>query len=155
MQTKSETELSGELETLRNQSESLRGSLARLQADFDNYRKITERECVSLRERLLEGLIRRLLDHYEDLMRASKVLKNADVDESTMKGFNMIVQNFERLLADEGVRQIPVYLGKEKLDPYKHEAILVENDDRFEENTVLEMIDAGFDFLREISRNSA
>jgi molecular chaperone GrpE len=54
----------------------------------------------------------------------------------------MIVENFEKFLEDEGVK--PMHSEGEKFDPYKHEALLVEENENLPENIILEEMDKGY-----------
>ena len=63
--------------------------------------------------------------------------------EGIRDGFKIIVKNYEKILADEGVRS----MGSEgkKFDPYKHEVLLVEEArDDLPENTIIEVLDKGY-----------
>jgi len=146
------TELHKQLETLKEDGRQLKdleektekylNSLVRVQADFENYKKANYRENERYRLRVKEEMLKKLIKHYEDLHRALKVLDSLKKGESVKKGFKMIVDNFEQFLEDEGVK--PMHLEGEKFDPYKHECLLVEENDNLPENTILEEIDQGY-----------
>ncbi|MHA2198143.1 MAG: nucleotide exchange factor GrpE [Promethearchaeota archaeon] len=63
--------------------------------------------------------------------------------EDIQKGFKIVVRNFEILLEKEGIRSMESQ--GEKFDPYKHEALLVEEGrDDLPENTIVEVIERGY-----------
>ncbi len=124
------------LKELEEKTEKYLNSLVRTQADFDNYKKANQRENERYRARVKEDIMKKLLKHYEDLLRAFNVLDLIKKGESVKKGFKMIVENFEKFLEDEGVK--PMHSEGEKFDPYKHEALLVEANEKFPENTIIE-----------------
>ena len=130
------------LKELEEQTEKYLNSLVRTQADFDNYKKGNSRENERYRVRIKEEILRKLIKHYEDLLRAFNVLDLLEKGESVKKGFKMIVENFEKFLEDEGVK--PMLSEGEKFDPYKHEALLVETNEEFPENTIIEELDKGY-----------
>jgi len=130
------------LKDLEEKTEKYLNSLLRTQADFENYKKSNQRENERYRLRFKEEILKKMIKHYEDLQRALKVLETKQIEESIRNGFIMIVKNFEKLLEEEGVKAMdPV---GEKFDPYKHEALLVEEDDGLPENTIIEEIDKGY-----------
>jgi len=131
-----------QLKDLEEKTEKYLNSLIRVQADFENYKKANYRENERYRLRVKEEMLKKLIRHYEDLHRALKVLDSLKKGESVKKGFKMIVENFEKFLEDEGVK--PMHSEGEKFDPYKHEALLVEENENHPENIILEEIDKGY-----------
>ena len=116
--------------------------MVRTRADFENYKKSVVRDKEQYNTMLKEKIIKKLIDHYEDLLRAQKVLEINHSDESIKNGFQMIVKNFEKLLKEEGVE--PMNCTGERFDPYKHESIIVEENNDLPDNTILEEIDKGY-----------
>ncbi|MFX0106182.1 MAG: nucleotide exchange factor GrpE, partial [Candidatus Hodarchaeota archaeon] len=128
---------------LMEEKEKFLNSLLRVRADFDNYKKRSEQENSRYKSYVMESMLKKLIDHYDDLVRALNLLKMLKDIDGIKNGFELIVRNFEKLLAEEGVK--PMNSEGEKFDPYKHEAILVEegrND--LPENTILEEITKGY-----------
>jgi len=130
------------LKELEEKTEKYLNSLVRAQADFDNYKKANQRENERYRTRFKEEMLKKLIKHYEDLLRAFNVLDLIKKGESVKKGFKMIVENFEKFLEDEGVK--PMHSEGEKFDPYKHEALMVEENEKFPENTIIEELNKGY-----------
>lgn len=125
--------------------------LVRAQADFENYKKMTERENQKYKSFALEQISKKLINHYDDLIRASHVLEFLDKSESIKKGFDMLIKNFEKILEDEGIR--PMNSEKQIFDPYKHEVVLVEErEDDLPENTIIEEIERGYYYKDKILR---
>jgi molecular chaperone GrpE len=131
-----------QLKDLEEKTEKYLNSLIRVQADFENYKKANYRENERYKLRVKEEMLKKLIKHYEDLHRALKVLESLKKGESIKKGFKMIVENFEKFLEDEGVK--PMHSEGEKFDPYKHEALLMEENENLPENTILEELDKGY-----------
>jgi molecular chaperone GrpE len=130
------------LKELEEKTEKYLNSLLRTQADFDNYKKANSRENERYRNQYQERLLTKLIKHYEDLIRALRVLDTVKTDESVKKGLKLITENFAKLLEEEGVK--PMNSEGEKFDPYKHEAVLVEENDKLPENTIVEELDKGY-----------
>ena len=92
---------------------------------------------------VLEGLLLKLLGHYDDLVRASNLMKMLDGMEGIRKGFEIVVRNFEKIMTEEGIRSMES--EGQKFDPYKHEAMMVEEGrDDVPENTIVEVLDKGY-----------
>ncbi|MEJ2293576.1 MAG: nucleotide exchange factor GrpE [Candidatus Lokiarchaeota archaeon] len=131
-----------QLKELEEKTEKYLNSLVRTRADFENYKRSVVRDKEHYNTMLKEKIIKKLIDHYEDLLRAQKVLEINHSDESIKNGFQMIVKNFEKLLNEEGVE--PMNCKGEKFDPYKHESVIVEENNDLPDNTILEVIDKGY-----------
>ena len=131
-----------QLKELEEKTEKYLNSLVRTRADFENYKKSVMRDKEHYDTMIKEKIMKKLIDHYEDLLRAQQVLEINHSDESVKNGFQMIVQNFEKLLKEEGVN--PMNCEGKKFDPYKHESVIVEENNDLPENTILEVIDKGY-----------
>ncbi|MFX1554283.1 MAG: nucleotide exchange factor GrpE [Promethearchaeota archaeon] len=128
---------------LLEEKEKFMNSLLRVRADFDNYKKRSERENSRYKSYVMESMLKKLIDHYDDLIRAFNLLMILENMEGIKNGFEIIVKNFEKLLIEEGVK--PMNSEGEKFDPYKHEAVLIEEGrDDLPENTILEEISKGY-----------
>lgn len=110
----------------------------RLQADFDNFKKRTEKELSDQIHYANEKLILKVLDSYEDLERALKSGKSDDLHE----GVEMIYQNLKKILEGEGLEEISA--KGEKFDPYQHEALMAEAHEDFKNGEVIEELCKGY-----------
>ena len=128
---------------LLEEKEKFMNSLLRVRADFDNYKKRSERENSRDKSYVMESMLKKLIDHYDDLIRALNLLMMLEDMDGIKNGFEIIVKNFKKLLTEESVK--PMNSEGEKFDPYKHEAVLVEEGrDDLPENTILEEITKGY-----------
>ena len=114
-------------------------SMQRLQADFENYKKRSEREIEEYRKYANEGLIVKLIDTYEDLERA---LKSSEKGENLKEGVELIYKNLKKVLENEGLEEIPT--TGEKFDPFKHEGLMTEKHDEYENGVVTEELGKGY-----------
>jgi molecular chaperone GrpE len=136
------------LKQLEEENEKFLNSLIRTRADFNNYKKSVDRNNEQYRQRVKGNILKKLLKHTEDLNRALKILETLKDDDSIKKGFEIIVGNFTKLLEEEGVK--PMNPEGEKFDPYKHEALLVEERDDIPENIIIEELDKGYFINNEV-----
>jgi molecular chaperone GrpE len=114
-------------------------SMQRLQADFENYKKRTEKDRNEYVKYAKEGLIIKIIDIYEDLERA---LKSDEKGENLKEGVELIYKNLKDLLEKEGLSEIPA--EGEKFDPFKHEALMTENHEDYESGIVTEELAKGY-----------
>ncbi len=132
---------------LMEEKEKFLNSLLRVRADFENYKKISERENNKYRAYALEQILKKLVDHYDDLVRAFNLMKMVTNMNGIRDGFKIVVKNFEKLLVEEGIRAMNS--EGEIFDPFKQEAILVEEGHTdLPDNTILEELDKGY-FLKD------
>jgi molecular chaperone GrpE len=130
------------LKEFEEKTEKYLNSLLRVQAEYENYRKSNQRENERYELKYKEKMLTKLIKHYEDLTRALDIIKSLELNDSIKKGFEMILTNFKKLLDEEGVKAMDS--KGEVFDPYKHEAVLVEENESLPENTILEEIDKGY-----------
>ncbi len=127
-----------EIRNLEDKIEDYHSQLLRLQADFDNYKKRSEKQIKEYIKYANEGLILKIIDAYEDLERALKADKSHDLKE----GVEMIHKKLKDILEGEGLCEIEA--SGENFDPYKHEALMVEDHDDYDEGTVIEELGKGY-----------
>ena len=121
-----------------------------LQADFENYRKRTERELNELTVRCNEKLVAELLCVIDDLERALDSGKETEDVSSLLKGVEMIHKNLTRMLEREGLEHIDA-VGK-IFDPKFHEIVVKIPRNDCEEGLVLEEVRKGFVFKGRVLR---
>lgn len=116
------------------------GRLLRLQADFENYRRRTQKEKEELWKYASEQLIISLLPVLDNLERA--LLARDDDPVRVVEGVEMIYRQLQDVLTREGLCSIPA-VGEE-FDPSCHEAMLQQETDQHPDNTVLEELQKGY-----------
>jgi molecular chaperone GrpE len=112
--------------------------LQRMQADFENYKKRSEKDLSEYIRYANENLILKILDAYEDLGRALK----SEKPENLQEGVELIYKKLKDTLEGEGLQEICA--EGEKFDPYKHEALMVEDHQDFDDGTVIEELGKGY-----------
>jgi len=138
---------------LMEEKEKYLQSLLRVRADFDNYKKITDRENNRYKTYVMEKMLKKLVAHYDDLERALNLVSVLENMDGIRNGLEIIVKNFQKLLEEEGVRAMNA--EGEIFDPYKHEVLMVEDGkDNLPENTILEELDKGYYINNKILRPS-
>jgi len=121
--------------------EPLKNQLLRLQADFDNFRKRTQRERNELFLFANESLFLEMLpiiDHFE---MGFKSAETHQTDGSVTEGFRMVFNQLLDVLKKFNVT--PIDAVGEPFDPHRHEAVLHMPSDKPAE-TVLEQVRRGY-----------
>ena len=120
----------------------------RLQADFENFKKITDKRNKELLKFANENVIKEFLDCYEDFGRALET----ENDEDLRKGIELIYNKFSDVLAKEGVSEIPA--KGEKFDLNKHEALMVQESDEVENGYIIEELMKGYMYKDKVLKYS-
>jgi molecular chaperone GrpE len=111
----------GLLQQERRRNEELSTKLKYLQADFENYRKRTEREMQEVEELSVRGIVARLLVILDELELAVENASKPGQVWSVSEGIKMVHRNLSNLLKTVGVRRIET-VGM-PFDPKLHEAV--------------------------------
>lgn len=136
-----------ELKRLEGEVKELRDSLARRQADFENYRKRMERERSETYNRVVADVAAKLLPVLDNLKRALETEASLEASESDefrhfLSGVDLIYKQLNGVLDALGVK--PVLAEGEQFNPHLHEAVVTEPTDEFEPDTVIQEIVRGF-----------
>lgn len=141
----SEKELFQLREDLRDARESAENNLSKLRymmADFDNYRKQTEKQLSSKVEASKAEILLKFLNIRDDYLRALEMVSQSKSEAVIIEGLQGILKNFDNLLNSEGVIEIES-VGT-PFDPNIHDAINFTYSDDVPENTVTNEIRKGY-----------
>ena len=111
----------------------------RLLAEYDNYRKRSQKEKDSLYGDIRADVVSKFLPVYDNLARA---LAQSTEDEAYRKGVEMIMTQFCTTMEKLGVTKIES-LGK-TFDPNLHNAVMHVDDEEKGENEIVEVFQDGF-----------
>ncbi len=129
-------EPSSGLEELQKKYDELNDRFIRLAADFENYRKRSDRDVENRVKFAIEGFAVELLEVVDNFDRAL----SADPG-SAREGLEQIHKQFRTIMERHGI--CPIEATGKKFDPGEHEAVYCEPSDQ-EEGTVLKEICCGF-----------
>ena len=127
-------------ELAAEQLESVKDQFVRLTAEYDNYRKRTQKEKESIYQDAKADTIKEFLAVYDNLQRA--VSTEGDEDSPHKKGLEMIFHQYQEILKKLGVTEIEAQ--GQTFDPEKHNAVMHIDDENFGENVVSQVFQAGF-----------
>lgn len=142
--------LQKQLEEQKNRAEDFYNRLARLQADYENFRRRTRQEKEDLCKYASEQLVLKLLPVLDNFERALEA--EGDSLKDYKSGVEMIYRQFQDVLSLEGVEAIPA-VG-EPFDPVKHEAVFREESEEYPENTIIEELRRGYVLKDKVIRPS-
>lgn len=127
------------IEEMDAEIDDLLSRLQRLQADFVNYRKRSQREKAEMTDRGRVKLCSSLLPVIDNFERA---LKAEDREDDFYQGVEMIYNQLLKSFADQGIEEI--LAEGEEFNPEYHEAIMRVESKEYEEGTVVEVVQKGF-----------
>ena len=143
-ESKKETELKEAAEkAIREEKEKY----LRLAAEYDNFRKRSQKEKESLYGDIKADTLLKFLPVYDNLERA---LKQETADEAYRKGVEMIMTQFNATMEKLGVTEIEA--KGQKFDPELHNAVMHIEDESFGENEVAEVFQKGFKLGEKVIR---
>lgn len=127
--------------------------LQRLQADFDNFRRRSQKEREELADLVTETVICKFLPIIDNLERAINTAKNtAGEEQQFVVGIEMILRQLEDVLNKLNVTAINA-VG-ELFDPQKHEAIMQVADNGKADDTIIEEFQKGYQLKQRVIRPS-
>ncbi len=127
------------LEELKAQLAAEHDSFLRLAAEYDNFRKRTQKERESLYNDAKADTIGKFLPVFDNLQRA---MAQETADEAYKKGVEMTMQGFQSIL---DALNVTVYgAAGEAFDPAFHNAVMHVDDESLAENTIAEVFQTGF-----------
>lgn len=142
----------GQLEEKAKQADEYLARLQRLQADFDNFRRRSQKEREELADLVTETVICKFLPVIDNLERAIATAKNASGDEQLITGIEMILRQLVDVLNKLNITAIDA-VG-ELFDPQKHEAVMQVSDDSQADDTIIEEFQKGYQLKQRVIRAS-
>ena len=128
-----------ESEKLKAELDSAKDLLSRTAAEFDNFKKRTERERLSVAEYARADLFKQFLPVLDN---AGRAIAADSTGEDYCKGLEMIIKQF--LSMPEKMNVVALAKEGEPFDPNVHEAVMHIEDESLGENVVAEVLQQGY-----------
>ena len=128
-----------EAEQLKEQLAKEHDQYLRLAAEYDNFRKRSQREKDGIYQDAMADTAKRFLPVYDNLERA---LKNETADEAYKKGVEMTMNELVKILAALGIEAFGA--AGEPFDPARQNAVMHVEDEALGENVIAEVFQTGF-----------
>ena len=136
-------QLEHELQTLKQEHETLNGQYIRIAADFDNFRKRQSRDQDDMRQQLVCSTLTEILPVVDNFERARQQLNpEGEEAQALHRSYQGLYKQLVEVLKQQGVARMEV-VGQE-FDPNLHEAVLREESSEFAEDVVCEELQRGY-----------
>ena len=132
--------------------EELTDRLTRQMAEFDNFRKRTEKEKSQMYEIGAKDIIEKMLPVVDNFERGLDAVKEEDKEDPFIQGMEMVYKQLMTVLGELGVKPIEA-VGKE-FDPNLHNAVMHVEDENFGENIIAEEFQKGYMYRDSVVRHS-
>ncbi len=142
------TKVKEDLEKSQSETQEYISLSQRLQADFENFKKITDKKNKEIVKFANENVIKEFLDCYEDLERALTI----EDDKDLRNGVELIYNKFQDTLTKQGVEEIPA--KGEKFDFTRHEALMTQASEDVENGYIIEELMKGYMYKDKVLKYS-
>lgn len=137
-----EEKLQAEVAELRDRVAALEDKNLRLVAEFDNYRRRTNKEKLDLMETAGEKIFTEMLSLVDDFERAQKAMASAEDVQALREGMELIYQKFIKFLEKHDVHEIETADADFNTD--EHEAITTFDAGEEKKNKVVDCTQKGY-----------
>lgn len=153
-ETKEAEETASEIDERDSELAALKDKILRISAEYDNFRKRTEKEKSALYSLAKADTVSAFLPLSDNIEKAVINMPEATEGEwkAVAEGIALIKKQLEEILKKLGVTEIEA-LGKE-FDPELHNAVMHTEDEEAGENTVVEEFQKGFKIEDRVIRHS-
>ena len=151
--TKEKTKKSKKKKDERDEKiEELSDKLLRQMAEFDNFRKRTEKEKSAMYETGAKDIIEKLLPVVDNFERGFMTVAEEDKEDAFVTGMEMVYKQLMTMLETVGVKLIEA-VGKE-FNPDLHNAVMHVEDETVGDNIIVEEFQKGYTYRDSVVRYS-
>ena len=133
-------------------AQEIKDKLMRTIAEFDNFRKRSEKEKSAMFEIGAKAIIEKILPVLDNFERGLDSISEEEKGSAFAQGIEQIYKQFVTVLDDAGVKVIET-VGKE-FDPNLHNAVMHVEDDSLGENIIAEEFQKGYMYKDSVVRHS-
>ena len=130
----------------------LKDKYLRTLAEYENFRKRSEKEKAQMFELGATSIIEALLPVVDNFERALSHVQEEEKDSPFVKGIEGIYKQIQKMFADCNIQEIEA-LGK-KFDPALHNAVMTEEEGDAEEDTITQDLQKGYTYRGNVVRHS-
>lgn len=132
--------------------EELTDKVKRQMAEFENFRKRTEKEKSTMYEMGARDMIERMLPVIDNFERGLAAIQEEEKGNPIADGMEKIYKQFQKTMEEAGVRAIEA-MGQE-FNPDFHNAVMHVEDESLGENVVAEELQKGYMYRESVVRHS-
>lgn len=144
-----ENNLDSESDKLKEELNEMTDRYKRLLAEFENYKKRTQKDKEGIKDLLVSDIMTSILPVIDNLEKAAKTQTE---DKAYQDGVKMVLKQLKDVLLYNGVKEIET-VGK-NFDPELHEAVSHVTDDKHGENVIIEEFRKGYKIGTKVIRHS-
>lgn len=149
----SDKKISGaEISETNEKYDELNNRYLRLQADFINYKKRNEKEKESIYTYAKSAIISDCLNALDNFERAFSTIDEDFKENSFYKGIEMVYKQMLEALSKNGMEEIEAL--NSKFDPTFHYAVMQEESEDIEPDTVIDVLQKGYKISDKVIRPS-
>ena len=137
---------------LQEKVDDLNDRLMRQMAEFDNFRKRTDKEKSQMFEQGQGSVLEKLLPIVDNFERGLAAVPEEDKDGAFADGMNKIYKQLIKQLEDLGVT--PIEAVGQEFDPNLHNAVMQADSDEYESGVVAQELQKGYMFHDTVLRHS-
>ena len=130
----------------------LKDKYLRTLAEYENFRKRSEKEKAQMFELGAKSIIEALLPVVDNFERALSHVQEEEKEAPFVKGVEGIYKQIQKMFADCNIQEIEA-LGK-KFDPALHNAVMTEEEGDAEEDTITQDLQKGYTYRGNVVRHS-
>ena len=134
------------------QSEELTDKVMRQMAEFDNFRKRTEKEKAQMFDSGAGDIIEKILPVVDNFERGLAAVPEEDKGAPFAEGMEKIYRQLMKTLEDAGVK--PIEAVGQPFDPNFHNAVMHIDDESLGENTIAMELQKGYTYRDTVVRHS-
>lgn len=139
-------------DVLKEKVEELEDRVKRQMAEFDNFRKRTEKEKTAMFETGAKSVIEKILPVVDNFERGLASVSEEEKDGALAQGMQMIYKQLMTELENLDVKPIPA-VGEE-FNPEFHNAVMQTQSDEFESGVVAQELQKGYTYRDSVVRHS-
>lgn len=139
-------------DALKEKVEELEDRVKRQMAEFDNFRKRTEKEKTAMFETGAKSVIEKILPVVDNFERGLASVPEEEKDGAIAQGMQMIYKQLMTELENLDVKPIPA-VGEE-FNPEFHNAVMQTESEEFESGTIAQELQKGYTYRDSVVRHS-
>ena len=138
------------LKEIVKEDEAVLNRLVRLQADFENFKKRSQKEKTEMYQFASENFATKLLPVMDNLERAEAALSDASEEaKGYIDGLEMVFRQLKDVLKEEGLEEI---VCEGPFDPNLHHGVAVGQDDEKDDQEIIDVFQKGYKFKGKVIR---
>lgn len=139
-------------DAMKEKVEELEDRVKRQMAEFDNFRKRTEKEKTAMFETGAKSVIEKILPVVDNFERGLASVSEEEKDGALAQGMQMIYKQLMTELENLDVKPIPA-VGEE-FNPEFHNAVMQTQSDEFESGVIAQELQKGYTYRDSVVRHS-